>query len=289
MRGNFPEIIKACSSPLEPLETGLSPRLPDSRFRPQLKAVLFDVYGTLFISASGDIGQGGSITPLGLGDLCMRFGISDSAEQVLSRYRRGIAEEHRRSLETEGANSSDVFQPEVRVEEIWNELYHFQNMDAAMEFALRYECLVNPVYPMPSLGFVLEDVQNAGLSMGIVSNAQFFTPLLFNAFLGKGIKELGFAEELCVFSFLLGEAKPSARLFEIPRDILLDRGIDPESILYVGNDMLNDILCAKDAGFRTALFAGDSRSLRLREGDERVRGCEPDWIITSLDQLQAFI
>jgi putative hydrolase of the HAD superfamily len=158
-----------------------------------------------------------------------------------------------------------------------------------MEFALRYECLVNPVYPMPSLGFVLEDVQNAGLSMGIVSNAQFFTPLLFEAFLGKGIKELGFAEELCVFSFLVGEAKPSARLFEIPRDILLDRGIDPESILYVGNDMLNDILCAKDAGFRTALFAGDSRSLRLREGDGRVRDCEPDWIITSLDQLQAFL
>jgi putative hydrolase of the HAD superfamily len=49
--------------------------------------------------------------------------------------------------------------------------------------------------------------------------------------------------------------------------------------------MRNDIRPAAEAGFRTALFAGDRRSLRLCSEDERCRDISPDWIVTNLDQL----
>jgi putative hydrolase of the HAD superfamily len=46
--------------------------------------------------------------------------------------------------------------------------------------------------------------------------------------------------------------------------------------------MLNDIQGAASAGFKTALFAGDRRSLRLRENDPRVQ-TRPDAVLLRLD------
>ena len=56
-------------------------------------------------------------------------------------------------------------------------------------------------------------------------------------------------------------------------------------ILYLGNDMLNDIWAAAQVGFRTALFAGDARSLRLREDREEIGDISPNAVITELKQL----
>jgi putative hydrolase of the HAD superfamily len=49
--------------------------------------------------------------------------------------------------------------------------------------------------------------------------------------------------------------------------------------------MLKDIWPATQLGFKTALFAGDGRSLRLREDDERCRAVQPDLVIDHLSQL----
>ena len=45
-------IMRRQSRPLEPVPTGVSPVL---RELPAIRAVMFDIYGTLLISASGDI------------------------------------------------------------------------------------------------------------------------------------------------------------------------------------------------------------------------------------------
>ena len=63
------------------------------------------------------------------------------------------------------------------------------------------------------------------------------------------------------------------------------RRIAPEEALYVGNDMLNDILPACKLGFHTALFAGDARSLRRRDGDGQLEAVAPDLVLTELGQL----
>jgi putative hydrolase of the HAD superfamily len=138
---------------------------------------------------------------------------------------------------------------------------------------------------MPGLADTLCRLKAAGFPLGIVSNAQFFTPLLFPAFLNESPAAAGFSPDLCVYSFREGEAKPSPHLFHRAAAGLAAIGIRPGETLYTGNDMLNDIWAAKEAGLRTALFAGDGRSLRLRENDPRCAELKPDFILKSLDAL----
>ncbi len=155
--------------------------------------------------------------------------------------------------------------------------------------AIEYECLVNPVWPMPGLKDVLKKLVRR-LHLGIVSNAQFYTPLLFPALLGRTHTQLGFKEDLCFWSYRRLEAKPSASLFiALKNSLKKSYNIIPAETLYVGNDLLNDILPASELGFRTALFAGDNRSLNLREDDPRTVNTEADIIITALAQLLTVI
>jgi putative hydrolase of the HAD superfamily len=125
--------------------------------------------------------------------------------------------------------------------------------------------------------------------LGLISNAQFFTPLLFEAFFGAPPEGLGFDAELLAYSYKLGEAKPSPALFAPATRRLAALGLKPENALYIGNDMLNDIFAAARAGFKTALFAGDPRSLRLREEDPRIRGLMPDRVVRGLGEVAGVI
>ena len=124
---------------------------------------------------------------------------------------------------------------------------------------------------------------------GIISNAQFYTPFLFKWFLNSEIKELGFDPGLLFYSYQYEVAKPSPALFNMAAEKLYSKGIQPGSVLFVGNDMLNDIYPAHAIGFQTALFAGDRRSLRLRADDSRCADLKPDLVLTDLEQLIQYI
>ena len=154
-------------------------------------------------------------------------------------------------------------------------------------FALNYELRVNPVWPMPGVLTTLELLRDKETILGIVSNAQFFTPLILETLLDRSLEKLGFQPELTYFSFEDRQAKPGRQPYEIVRERLASQGVSAAQTLYVGNDMLNDMMAAASVGFCTALFAGDQRSLRWREGDERVTDVKPDLVITELSQLSS--
>jgi putative hydrolase of the HAD superfamily len=180
--------------------------------------------------------------------------------------------------------------PEVVVEEIWATYRSPLPQEWGMEplvdkqLALRFELAVNPVYPMPGALELIRRLLGRDLGLGIVSNAQFFSPLLFDAFFDASPEELGFDPELLIYSYREGEAKPSPRLFEKAQSVLARRGIAAGETLFIGNDMRNDILPAAAAGLKTALFAGDRRSLRLRDSVPGP-GSPPDMV---LKDLQSF-
>jgi putative hydrolase of the HAD superfamily len=270
-----------------------------------IKAVLFDVYGTLFSSAAGDISF--STFSVATDTACK----SDEAlEAIAVQY--GISAKDMRSFFIEQVKAMHlslsektikISWPEVRVDEIWAEFLwkhgktdysSFCNDEQARELearalALRYELAVNPVYPMPGALETIDALKEKGLILGIVSNAQFFTPLLFDAFFHKTPEELGFNPALLFWSFEHGEAKPSPVLFGAAVNKLEEMGIKPNECVFVGNDMLSDIYGAASCGFKTILFAGDSRSFRMRENDERARNIKPDRVIRSLGELKNII
>ena len=265
--------------PLMPIPTGETPT-GLSKIR-RVKAMLFDVYGTLLISDSGSMGSHdmGSDRQRVLTGLLRRYGIERTPEELMDAMRRAIENDHDR-LRQEG-----IDYPEVDIVRVWQTVLGTGDRTWVKTFALEYEMVVNPVYPMPGLADLLSACRKRGLLMGIISNAQFYTQLLLEHLLGTSLDMCGFDPQLTFFSYRFGFAKPSCFMFELGAEILFHRGISPTSVLYVGNDMRSDILPARTIGFQTALFAGDRRSLRRREDDACCRHLAPDMIITDLRQL----
>jgi FMN phosphatase YigB (HAD superfamily) len=275
------ELLTTGLRPMEPMMTNA---MPEGSLHTPLKCVLFDIYGTLLISGSGDIGiaRQSSRPSQRFQELLDRYEIPIAPEEVLTSFFNEIDGAHRR------AKQEGVDFPEVVIERIWAGVIGTGDTLPAKRFALEFELMANPVWPMPHLNTLLEACRNAALPMGIISNAQFYTPLLLEWFLQGTLPECGFRKDLLFFSYKIGVAKPSPRLFEMAVRKLRKVDIEPDTVLYIGNDMGKDILPAKQAGFQTALFAGDARSLRLGENSE-CRDAHPDLVITELRQLLPYV
>jgi len=285
-------------TPLQPKPTSTEAKLAPLQ---GIKAVLFDIYGTLLISASGDIGLGGGASqPLDLRSLLSTVGISWAGEDrgPPSKNQAPCALRERLSAAIQGDHrlkrARGTQHPEVEIRRIWATVLAevgLQPTPSQLEqIALEYECLVNPVWPMPGLVELLSALRERGLVLGIVSNAQFYTPLILEAFLGRSPDDLGLEPRCSAWSYQLGKAKPSLALYQLALDGLAQvHGIRPEQVLYIGNDRRNDIWPAQQLGLKTALFAGDARSLRLRESNPALTDVTADRVVTELAQISRLI
>jgi putative hydrolase of the HAD superfamily len=269
-------------SPLAPKKTSLKQKgLPKEK----ILSVIFDIYGTLFISGLGDIntsqekpGQNHQID-----ELLKKFSIKKPSEFVSRELFFAINKKHA-ELKGKGIDF-----PEVQIDRIWMNVLGIEDRDTAREFAAEYEMAVNPAYPMPHLKETLQACVDKGIVLGIISNAQFYTNYLFELFLDSDPQGIGFDPDLVLMSYEYEYAKPSTFLFNKALKILEEKNIPASSTVYIGNDMLKDIFPSQKLGFQTALFAGDKRSLRLRSEDPRCKDISPDIVITDLIQLLDYL
>lgn len=286
---------------LEPRPTGIQASFEPNK---NIKACLFDIYGTLLISASGDIDES-TISEENLykaldysGFLTMdkkTFNERGIGKKILDRFKEAIKAHH-----VQKNNYHQIAYPEVDIREIWNNVLKTawdnkwikepENGNLT-EMIFIFELLSNPVFPMPAMKEVIRQINDSGRLLGIVSNAQFYTPVIMNYFLnGRQVEDsdqvMYFNPDLTVFSYKIGKAKPDHSLFTEVRNILETKyGIQANETIFVGNDMHKDIYAAAKAGFITVLFAGDQRSLRLKENLDAVKNTKPDYIINDLKQL----
>jgi len=286
------EAIRALVHPLVPKPTGVRPKI---RHLAGIKAVLFDVYGTLLISGAGDISSGteaNKTREFMAAAQAVGWNVADAktAALFITAWQKKIRT-IRHSLRRDG-----VAYPEINIEQVWREvltLWHNKQQrgnrfgrDYIRRLAIGYECRVNPIWPMPGLSDVLPRLKAGGLILGVVSNAQFFTPLALAAFPETGWARGLFDKTLCAWSYRWKEAKPSSRMLKaILYRLFRYHGITPRETLVVGNDMRNDILPAIRLGCQTALFAGDARSLRWRTEKPECRAVTPSLILTRMVQL----
>ena len=324
MSQEYLRIIREMSQPQAPLATREVSKLRQLK---GIEAVLFDIYGTLFISCSGDIGVGlsssdeaqgsqeiGKTPEYPLADTlgkkflelfapgCNKAGspvgeelprargkkegsFTDWGKRLMECFRGKVHEIHRIKQQ------QGIRWPEVDVRQIWHSVITELNVGMACDdtsidrWAIEYEVRTNPVWPMPNANDCIDRLGSANLTLGIISNAQFYTPLLFPALLDKQLEDLEIASEMQYYSYRCGRAKPDPWMYQRASEALAQIGIIPSQTLYVGNDMRNDILPASQIGFRTALVATDRRSLRLREGDPSIAHVTPDLVVTNLSDL----
>lgn len=283
--------IIAASRPLAPIGVPVSPRLLPAGGG--IRAVIFDIYGTLLISGSGDVGtmlEERSSRIAVEAFAAVGFEISGKGVMVSGMMKETIGRHQRLRREAGSLN------PEVDIRDVWGEVCAGLKAAGILErlpdtteielIGVEYECRNNPVWPMPGMIETLEELRRRGIALGIVSNAQYFTPLIVQALTGKSLESLGFRRDCTVLSYRLLEAKPSVSIFR-PVITSLERElfIAAEETLYVGNDMMNDILPASGLCMKSALFAGDARSYRPRSDNPSCADVEPDCVITDLRQI----
>ncbi len=283
-RNNLHSIIQDLCPPFETIETHLKPSVNNLS---NIKAVVFDVYGTLFASSAGDISHSNEDNRShSLLKTLNHFNIT-----VPAKYDIGVNFIDCIKSQQQIVREKGVEFPEIDILEVWvtflNTLeIEIPESDILAQIAVYYECTANRVFPIPDLLKTIEALHSNNIVLGIVSNAQFFTPLLFSAFLNKDLSQLGFNPNHCIWSYKLKEAKPSKKLYQLcAQSLKTHNNISTSETLFVGNDMLNDIYPSQSEGYKTALFAGDKRSLRLRETNKYCKNIKPDITITQLPQI----
>ena len=283
---------------LHPIPTAMEPVVYKDN---SIKAVLFDIYGTLVISGSGDIEEEDYSTH-SIEKALEASGITineevDNKDTILNN----ILALHENTVKNEQAKiqQEGYPYPEIDILEVCSEVLKkskehnwiiFNNGKDCRSVIFMFELLSNRISPMPGLRKIITSLDNNNIPLGIISNAQFYTPIILNYYLHNTYEEVEsvkpFDPELTIFSYKYHRGKPDTQLFEIVKPALQTQySLKPEEVLYVGNDMLKDIYTAQKSGFKTALFASDKRSLKLRDADNRVQGITPDFIITHLEQL----
>ncbi|MCC9602645.1 HAD family hydrolase [Stieleria sp. JC731] len=252
-----------------------------------VRAVIFDIYGTLVVSGSGDVGsadQEDRGTFISQAIAAAGIDCSAAREPSIEDLHNAIRSSNQARL------SETCTKPEVEIVDVWRTtLFNcgVQNVptQSLHRLAAEYESRANPTWPMPGAAELLAELHDRGIRLGIVSNAQGFTLPLIEEIAGSFGGDSLFDPNLCVFSYRYRHAKPDACLFNVLCDRLSSLQIDPGEAVYVGNDRLNDIWAASVAGLRTAWFVGDQRSCRSREGDMRMQGLAQDIVLTRLEEL----
>ena len=229
--------------------------LPTVVSPPKFRAVIFDIYGTLLDAPPGGVKPDPFADPV-LRDILREFGheppVSPSTElhaAVLRHHTAAVAEF-----------------PEIDLRILWREILALEPGTDTAALVAATEAAWHPAKRMTGVAEVIQRLARAGISLGLLSNAQC------NTLSSLGGLEDFFAPELTLLSYQHGIAKPSPMLFQILTDRLAGRGISPAETLYIGNDTLHDILPAAAAGFRTGLFTG---AVEPATPD----GCTPDLII----------
>jgi putative hydrolase of the HAD superfamily len=280
------------AKPLKALPTDTEPRLKKLE---GIRFLIFDFYGTLFMSGVGDIGideDSQDIKAFQDALESCNLAFDQKTAEAGFTYYDVIVERHCNQLISKGFEI-----PEPVIEKVWLDVLNTlekegyidvkPDIDLARRFSVEFEIRMNPVWPMPSLTETLQAFSTGPYKLGIISNSQFYTPIAFEALAGKSLDDLGFQESLLHWSFVENLKKPSIEFYKNFLVKLQENYPEakPESVLYTGNDMLKDIYPASTLGMRTALFAGDKRSLKWRKDDERCSNIEPDLVLTELIQL----
>ena len=283
--------------------------IPSIKPLPGIKAVTWNVYGTLLRITDGDL----LMLPaqqirmqVALEKTIQEFNMWQSMtrkagnpwEHLLTQYKDVLQEMQL----TVPAKKGDVGQ--VSSTKLWRKLisrleqkdyqYDVEFYGDANEYAEKvafffHSCLQG-VAAMDNAAQVVKAIAEAGIVQGILSDGQPFTlTQLLRAFQATTkLPPLGrlFAAECVVLSCDVGVKKPSRTLFATAAEAFGRQGLEPAEVLYVSNRWPDDLTVAKQLGFRTALFAGDKNSVQANAEELLTSELRPDRLLTELTQIR---
>jgi FMN phosphatase YigB (HAD superfamily) len=280
---------------------------------PGVRAVVWNVYGTLLSIAGGDIWfthPQAFAMQVALDKTVQEFKMwsamsrrpGQPAEYLAILYEQALLKQ-----KMAGSGSSRERVPEVWSERVWEAVlkllcqkdYRFDtNFYGALNELSRkvayffHSCLQGTAC-YPGAADAMLRLKSRGLMQGLLADAQHFTPLQLQRGLAVQVPGMQLSDLLDDgLRFLSCEAKarkPSERLFRKVQSAIVELGIAPEQVLHIGSSITRDLLPARRLGFRTALFAGDKASLQATPEQLKDSAGRPDVLLTELSQLEEVI
>jgi FMN phosphatase YigB (HAD superfamily) len=274
---------------------------------PQVRAVLWNVYGTLISLPGGELyfeHPQKFIQDVALEKTIEEFKMwgamsrkpGQPAEYMGHIYAQ-VLTEHRAF-----GGGGEKF-PEVAAERVWEAIlkkllqkeYKFDAgffgslNEYSKKIAYFFHASLQGTACYPGAAAALRHVREAGLLNGLLADGQCFTAVQLQRGLARQDEGVALDElvpaDLQVFSFALKGRKPSERLFREALAALAERGVKADQVLHVGSRLPHDLIPARRLGMRTGLFAGDKASLQATPEQLKEPAGRPDVLFTDLSQI----
>jgi FMN phosphatase YigB (HAD superfamily) len=274
---------------------------------PDVRAVLWNVYGTLLNVAGGELlfeHPNSFVMQVALDKTIQEFKMWASmsrkpgqpADYMLQQYQKLLIEH--RSVPGGGERY-----PEVVSERIWETIlkrllqkdYKFDASffgslnEYSRKIAYFFHASLQGTACYPGAADAIRHSAQAGLKQGLLADGQSFTTVQLQRGLARQDPQASpnawLTDGLVTLSCDVRGRKPSERLFRQALTALQAQGLHPHQVLHVGSRMQQDIIPARRLGMRTALFAGDKDSLQATPEQLKDPNARPDVLLTELDQL----
>jgi len=216
-----------------------------------IKAILFDLYGTLIDIETDESMEGIYRT---IAHYLTYHGINLHRWEVRDRYYRIMKQQKEACGEA---------YPEIDVEAIWNEFLMQEGIRSSLHRGQQAKVIAhiyrgvsrNRLQLYPDVKRVLDELQKK-YRLALISDAQSCYAL-------PEIQAVGLENyfESIVISSLHGFRKPDARLFQQTLD---DMKLEPAEVIWVGNDMFRDIYGAQALGIKN-IFVDSNQGAKSYE------------------------
>ncbi|QVL32913.1 HAD family hydrolase [Telmatocola sphagniphila] len=272
-----------------------------------LKAVFWNIYGTLLVISEGNFKLKSDIELMlnvALDKTIHEFKMWQSMSRKPGQPAEYMREIYDRALrEATMLPSRNEKYPETRSELIWENiikrlLQKEYKFDAAMygslnqftqKVAFFFHVAMQGAGAFPGAADTIRNLESLGIAQGLYADGQCFS----TAHLGWCLREQNstFDMDLLIpgrnrkISCNFNARKPSEAFLATVTSHLELLNISPDQALHVGCDMNRDIIPAKAAGLRTALFVGDRNAVIASPEQLKDDSTRPDMLLTELSQL----
>jgi FMN phosphatase YigB (HAD superfamily) len=274
---------------------------------PEVRAVLWNVYGTLLRIAGGELWfehPQEFVMNVALDKTIQEFKMWGSMSRkpgqpadYMKQLYESVLIEHR------AVPGGTEKYPEVGSDRIWEALikklfqkdYKFDPgfFGSLNEFSRKvayfFHASLQGTACYKDAAVALHLVAEKGLKQGLLADGQCFTRV--QLLRGLAAQDSAFVldkvldKDLMVLSYEIRGRKPSERLFRHALNALNQQGLAPHQVLHVGSSIPRDLVLARRLGMRTALFARDRTSLQATPEQLKEPASRPDVLLTKLSQI----
>jgi hypothetical protein len=280
---------------------------PHLKRLPEVRAVLWNVYGTLLAIPGGDLlftHPTPFVLNTALEKTIQEFKMWGSMSRKPGQPAEYLGHIYDQLLtEHQSFPSGGERRPEVASDRLWEAVikkllqkdYKFDALffgslnEFSRKVAYFFHASLQGTAAEAGAAGALRHVASAGLAQGLLADGQCFTEVQLKRALAA--QDAGAAADEWIdpgLRFLSYEArgrKPSERLFRAALPALQERGVSPAEVLHVGSRIPQDLAPARRLGMRTALYAGDKASLQATPEQLKDPASRPDVLLTDLGQI----